>query len=127
MNIATVALISVSALWSILEVNSLQCYSCSEMKNNTECNHLPIVTCNSSSYCLTQVEKILVRNLKITKRCALSPECNSADYNVWLASKHTSCCTGDLCNEYANGQTNITYNTLLIVAAFLALCIFKNI
>ncbi|XP_077113554.1 prostate stem cell antigen-like [Ranitomeya variabilis] len=126
MNIVTAALVSVSALWSVLEVHSLQCYSCTNMKNNTECNQLPTVTCNSSSFCFTQVEKIFVNNQKITKRCAQSSECNSGNYSVWLASRHTSCCTGNLCNEFANGKTNVTCNTFLVMAAVLAL-IFKNI
>ncbi|KAM4015604.1 prostate stem cell antigen-like [Anomaloglossus baeobatrachus] len=126
MNIVTAALVSVSALWSVLEVDSLQCYSCTEMKNNTECNQLPTVTCNSSSYCFTQVEKLMINNLKITKRCAQSSECNSGNYNVWLASKQTSCCTGNLCNEFANGKTTVTCNAFLVLAAVLAL-IFKNI
>ncbi|XP_069804226.1 prostate stem cell antigen-like isoform X2 [Dendropsophus ebraccatus] len=109
-------------------VNSLQCYSCTDMRNNTECNQLPTVTCNStSSYCFTQVEKVLVNYLKITKRCGHSTECNSGNYNVWIASKHTSCCIGNLCNEFANGKTNVTYNVFLILAAVLALSIFKNI
>lgn len=77
--------------------------------------------------CLNQVFSFCsVNNLKITKRCAQSTECNSGNYNVWLASKHTSCCTGDLCNAFANGKTNVTYNAFLIVAAVLALCFFKN-
>ncbi|XP_073441738.1 lymphocyte antigen 6E-like [Dendrobates tinctorius] len=126
MNIVTAALVSVSALWSVLVVHSLQCYSCTDMKNNTECNQLPTVTCNSSSFCFTQVEKIFVNNQKITKRCAQSSECNSGNYNVWVASKHTSCCTGNLCNEFANGKTNLTCNAFLVMAAVLAL-IVKNI
>ncbi|XP_044138228.1 ly6/PLAUR domain-containing protein 6-like [Bufo gargarizans] len=127
MNIITAALVSLSALWSIMEVNSLQCYSCTNVGNNTECNQLPKVTCDSSSsYCFTQVEK-LVNSVKITKRCSQSNECNSGNYNVGLASKHTSCCSGDLCNVFANGKTSLTYNTFVIMAAFLVLCMFKNV
>ncbi|CAN2389991.1 hypothetical protein PRIEUP_LOCUS27 [Pristimantis euphronides] len=128
MNIVTAALISVSALWAILEVNALQCYSCTNMSNNTECNQQPPVTCNSTStYCFTQVEKLMTQNMKITKRCAESSECNSHDYNVGVASKHTSCCSADLCNKIGSGKNGVTSNAFLILAAFLALCIFKNI
>ncbi|XP_071969342.1 lymphocyte antigen 6E-like [Engystomops pustulosus] len=130
MNIITAALIAISVLWGILEVNSLQCYSCTDMKNNTECNQLPPVTCSSSSnstYCFTHVEKTYMNDVKITKRCAQGNECGKGDFSMWVASKHTSCCSKDLCNEIGSGKTNLTYNSFLIIAAFLALCTSKNI
>ncbi|KAM3923661.1 ly6/PLAUR domain-containing protein 6-like [Leptodactylus fuscus] len=128
MNIAVAALLSICTLWSVQGVDSLQCYSCKEMKSDTECNQLPVVTCNSSSICFTQVEKMITQNLKITKRCAEVKECNATNYNMGLASRHTSCCSKNLCNvDSDSGTTNVTYNAFLLAAAFLALCVFKNI
>ncbi|XP_066463049.1 lymphocyte antigen 6E-like [Eleutherodactylus coqui] len=128
MNIIPAALIAVSALCGILGVDALRCYSCIDKSNNTECNQQPAVTCDASTtYCYTEVEKLITQKWKINKRCAQMNECNKESYNVLFMSKHTSCCSGDLCNEIANGTTNVKYNAFLILAAVLALSIFKNI
>ncbi|XP_077314277.1 lymphocyte antigen 6E-like [Lithobates pipiens] len=126
MNFFAVGLFSLSAMLTISGVASLYCYSCTDVKNNTLCNQQPAVICNSSSLCFTQIDKAVLHNVKITKKCVHERECNPTNYNVLVASKHTSCCSGDFCNEYANGKTNVTCNIFLIMAAVLVLGIFKK-
>ncbi|KAM5141479.1 lymphocyte antigen 6E-like [Mantella aurantiaca] len=123
----TVGFITLSAVLAISGVESLHCYSCNEMKNNTQCNLQPSVICSNTSLCFTQIDKAVLHDVKITKKCVQDSECNPTNYNVLVASKHTSCCSRDFCNEYANGKTNISCNIFLIVTAVLALGIFKHI
>ncbi|MEE6484750.1 hypothetical protein FKM82_014011 [Ascaphus truei] len=121
--------VSCLALWSIVGVTSLQCHTCDKVSNNTQCNLLPVATCDASTiYCLTKGEELFGK-LDITKRCANPGDCDKDNFNVWLASKKTVCCAGDLCNSPSpkSGQNVLQSNTILATSAILALIAFKNI
>ncbi|XP_053545828.1 prostate stem cell antigen-like [Bombina bombina] len=128
MNIIFVLLISPFALWSIASVTSLQCYNCKDMKNNTECNSLPVETCAPSfNVCLATTEK-LFNGAKISKKCAVTGECNQVNYDIKILARKMECCGSDLCNRDApwNGQTALQSNVILATACALVLCVIKN-
>ncbi|NXX12674.1 PSCA protein, partial [Podargus strigoides] len=93
--------------------SSLQCYSCSLERSNSNCKTK--MDCKEKEMCKTDVISIVGLFNLISKGCDSSCKALYQDYSV--GNRNVSCCSSDLCNVNAAGSVRYSYGMAAVTAA----------